>query len=179
MSLRSGDVPGAVIFGCAGGALTADEAELFRSADPLGFILFARNCQTPEQVADLVAQLRDTVGRADAPVLIDQEGGSVRRLRPPHGDRAFADAPAVVAELAQSFCDGLLAGGVLPVVKHMPGHGRATVDSHHEVPRVTASAATLVGEGGSCSIRSRRISATSDRPASSFTTSTIGSAFCL
>jgi beta-N-acetylhexosaminidase len=143
------------------------------------------------------------VGRADAPVLIDQEGGPVRRLRPPHwddvpaaarfgevydhdrgsageaaelagrlvaaqlaplgitvtcapvldvsfpdtadviGERAFASDPAVIAELARAFCDGLLAGGVLPVIKHMPGHGRATVDSHLEVPRVTATAEAL------------------------------------
>ena len=203
MSLPSGDAPRAVIFGCAGLELTPDEGALFRSVDPLGFILFGRNCQTPGQVARLVADLRDTVGRADAPVLIDQEGGPVRRLRPPHwddvpaaarygvlyqsdpkgaaraaelagrliaaqlaplgitvtcapvldvsfpdtadviGERAFAADPAVVAELARALCGGLLAGGVLPVIKHMPGHGRATVDSHLEVPRVAAAAAAL------------------------------------
>jgi beta-N-acetylhexosaminidase len=197
------EVPGAVIFGCAGPELTADEIALFRRANPLGFILFAKNCETPEQVTRLVAALRDTVGRADAPVLIDQEGGSVCRLRPPEwdevppaaifgsiyaqdpkrageagrlfgsliaaqlaplgitvncapvldvsfpettsaiGDRAFAADPSVIAELAGMFCDGMLAGGVLPVIKHMPGHGRATVDSHLDVPRVTASAKEL------------------------------------
>lgn len=203
MSPPSGDVPAAVIFGCAGPGVTPDEGALFRAVNPLGFILFARNCETPDQVARLVADLRDSVGRADAPVLIDQEGGPVRRLHPPHwddvpaaarfgeiygrdrkgagaaaelagrliaaqlaplgitvtcapvldvsfpdtadviGERAFASDPAVVAELAGAFCEGLLAGGVLPVIKHMPGHGRATVDSHLEAPRVTASAAAL------------------------------------
>lgn len=200
MSPPSGDVPSAVIFGCAGPEVTPDEAALFRTVNPLGFILFSRNCETPEQVGRLVDNLCDTVGRADAPVLIDQEGGPVRRLCPPHwddvpaaarfgdmyghdraganaaaelagrliaaqlaplgitvtcapvldvsfpntadviGERAFSSDPAVVAELARAFCDGLLAGGVLPVIKHMPGHGRATVDSHLEVPRVTAEA---------------------------------------
>ena len=203
MSPPSGDVPSAVIFGCAGPEVTPEEGALFRTVNPLGFILFGRNCETPEQVRLLVADLRDTVGRADAPVLIDQEGGPVRRLCPPHwddvpaaarfgemydhdrarageaaelagrliaaqlaplgitvtcapvldvsfpdtadviGERAFASDPAVVAELARSFCDGLLAGGVLPVIKHMPGHGRATVDSHLEVPRVAAAAEAL------------------------------------
>lgn len=203
MSPPSRDVPGAVIFGCAGSELTPDEAAFFRAVNPLGFILFGRNCQSPEQVTCLVGQLRAAVGRADAPVLIDQEGGSVRRLKPPHwddvpaaacfgalydddpqraraaavlsgqliaaqlaplgitvtcapvldvsftdttsaiGDRAFSTEPRVVAELASAFCDGLFAGGVLPVMKHMPGHGRATVDSHHEMPRVTAAAQTL------------------------------------
>jgi beta-N-acetylhexosaminidase len=197
------EVPGAVIFGCAGPELNADETALFRRVNPLGFILFAKNCETPEQVTRLVAALRDTVGRADAPVLIDQEGGSVRRLRPPQwddvppaalcgavyeqdpmrageaaklsgsliaaqlaplgitvncapvldvsfpettsaiGDRAFASDPAVVAELAGMFCDGMVAGGVVPVIKHIPGHGRATVDSHLDVPRVAASAKEL------------------------------------
>lgn len=197
------EVPGAVIFGCAGPELTEDEAALFRRVGPLGFILFAKNCETPEQVTRLVAALRDTVGRAEAPVLIDQEGGSVRRLRPPQwdevppaavfgaiyeqdpkragaaathagsliaaqlaplgitvncapvldvsfpettsaiGDRAFSSDPSVIIELAGKFCDGMVAGGVLPVIKHMPGHGRATVDSHLDVPHVTASAKEL------------------------------------
>jgi len=203
LSPRNGDVPGAVIFGCAGLSVTPDEAALFAAVNPLGFILFARNCETPAQVARLVGELRDTVGRAGAPVLIDQEGGPVRRLRPPRwddvpaaarfgemygrdrggavaaatlcgrliaaqlaplgitvtcapvldisfpdtaeviGERAYGGDPAMVAELARAFCSGLLAGGVLPVIKHMPGHGRATVDSHLDVPRVTASAAAL------------------------------------
>ncbi len=192
-----------MIIGCAGNDLTPDEAALFRTVNPLGFILFRKNCETPEQVSRLVAKLRDTVGRNDAPVLIDQEGGSVRRLCPPHwddvppaalfgamysrdrkraseaaelagrliaaqltplgitvtcapvldvsfadttdaiGDRALSSDPAVIVELARAFCDGLFAGGVLPVAKHMPGHGRATVDSHLDVPRVTATADAL------------------------------------
>ena len=203
MSPPSGDVPSAVIFGCGGPELTRDEAAFFTEANPLGFILFARNCQSPDQVIRLVDALRNTVARPDAPVLIDQEGGSVRRLRPPHwedvpaaarfgalhrsdperaraaaeqtgrliaaqlaplgisvacapvldishphttaaiGDRAYAADPAVVVELARAFCDGVLAGGVLPVIKHMPGHGRATVDSHHEIPRVREDVQTL------------------------------------
>src|SRR5258707_2169168 len=76
--------PRAVVFGCAGKTLDTAERDFFRDADPLGFILFARNCETPEQIRALVAELRDSVGRADAPVLIDQEGGRVARLRPPH-----------------------------------------------------------------------------------------------
>lgn len=203
MSPPSGDVPSAVIFGCAGNDLTPDESALFRTVNPLGFILFRKNCETPEQVGRLVAKMRDTVGRTDAPVLIDQEGGSVRRLCPPHwdnvppaalfgamysrdrkrageaaelagrliaaqltplgisvtcapvldvsfadttaaiGDRALSADPAVIVELARAFCDGLFAGGVLPVAKHMPGHGRATVDSHLDVPRVMATADAL------------------------------------
>jgi len=195
----------AAILGCAGPVLETDEAAFFREADPLGFILFARNCQTPDQVRALVAALRESVGRADAPVLIDQEGGRVARLRPPHwraapaparfgalavrdpegaaraawinarlmaaemaalgitvdctplldlgrpethaviGDRAFADDPATVAELGRAVCGGLLAGGVLPVVKHLPGHGRAREDSHEALPVVAADAATLAG----------------------------------
>ncbi|NKB49144.1 MAG: beta-N-acetylhexosaminidase [Alphaproteobacteria bacterium] len=197
------EAPAAVIFGCAGPELTPDEAALFRAVNPLGFILFAKNCDTPAQVRHLVETLRDTVGRADAPVLIDQEGGSVRRLRPPQwddvppaalfgqmfehdrekavvaaelcgrliaaqlaplgitvtcapvldvsfpdtssviGDRAFGSDPAVIVELARAFCKGLADGGVLPVIKHIPGHGRATVDSHLDVPRVAATAAAL------------------------------------
>ncbi|AWJ86294.1 beta-N-acetylhexosaminidase (plasmid) [Azospirillum sp. TSH58] len=188
----------AVVFGAAGTALTADERAFFRDADPLGFILFRRNCDTPEQVRALVAEMRAAVGRADAPVLIDQEGGRVARMRPPHwpafppmrafgdlaardaaagreaarinarllalmladcgvtvdcapvcdvpvegahdiiGDRAFCGDPARVADLARATCEGLMAGGVLPVVKHLPGHGRAFTDSHAELPVVDA-----------------------------------------
>ena len=196
--------PSAVVFGCAGAALGADERALFAEADPLGFILFRRNCREPGQLRDLVAALRDSVGRADAPVLIDQEGGRVQRLGPPHwpdrppwrrfgemaaergleraadaaraaareiageladlgidvnclplldvpapgghpviGDRAFSGDPAVVAALGRAVCDGLLAGGILPVVKHLPGHGRAAADSHRALPVVDAPAAAL------------------------------------
>ena len=190
------DCPRAVIFGVSGPDLNDDERRLFAETDPLGFILFSRNCVSPEQVRALVADLRETVGRADAPVLIDQEGGRVVRLGPPHwraapaaarfaeiadvgqsqaveaarlnarllaaeladlgidvdcapvldvpqpgahriiGDRAFGDAPERVALLGRATCEGLLAGGVLPVIKHIPGHGRATADSHTDLPVV-------------------------------------------
>jgi beta-N-acetylhexosaminidase len=189
----------AVIFGCAGPDLSADERAFFRDADPLGFILFARNVDTPERTRRLVEELRSSVARADAPVLIDQEGGRVARLRPPHwrkapparvfgdlyardaergleatrlnsrllaadvvsigvdvdclpvldiafpethaviGDRAYADRPEPVAALGRAAAAGLLAEGVMPVIKHIPGHGRATVDSHESLPRVTAA----------------------------------------
>lgn len=191
--------PRAVIFGCAGLRLAAAEHDFFRDADPLGFILFARNCETPEQLTRLVADLRASVGRADAPVLIDQEGGRVVRMGPPHwrappaaaiigalaehdlatargaawlnarliaaeldqagidvcclpvldlqfegassvvGDRAYSMDAEIVAELGRAACRGLMAGGVLPAIKHMPGHGRAMSDSHFEMPRVEAS----------------------------------------
>ena len=193
-------LPRAVILGCAGERLTAAEAAFFAAADPLGFILFRRNCRNRDQLGALVATLRAAVGRADAPVLVDQEGGRVARLRPPEwraypaaaalaalpdplaaeavrlearliaadlaeigvtvdcapvldlpaagadpviGDRAYGGEPARVAALGQAFCDGLLAGGVLPVIKHIPGHGRAQVDSHRECPRVAAGKAVL------------------------------------
>jgi beta-N-acetylhexosaminidase len=189
-------VPSAVIFGCAGSGLSAGERAFFRDADPLGFILFQRNCVAPDQVRELVAALRAAVGRADAPILIDQEGGRVQRLKPPHwpaypaparlaavgeeavrlgarliaddlgrlgitvdclpvldipvasadpviGDRAYGDRPATVAALGRAACEGLLAGGVLPVIKHIPGHGRATVDSHLGLPRVETPRASL------------------------------------
>jgi beta-N-acetylhexosaminidase len=190
--------PRAVIFGAGGTALTDDEKKFFRSADPLGFILFARNCENPAQVTKLVAELREAVRRDDAPVLIDQEGGRVARLKPPHwreyppaaafaalnnpaevaflgarlmaddlaalgitvdcapvldlpapgadaiiGDRAYGTNPENVAALGRAVCDGLLAGGVLPVIKHIPGHGRAGVDSHLALPVVSAPRAAL------------------------------------
>ena len=187
-----------MIFGCAGPELDLDERAFFAHVNPLGFILFKRNCESPAQLADLVAALRDTVGRPEAPVLIDQEGGRVARLGPPRwraapaarafaliagadparageaarlnarlmaaeladagidvdcapvldvpvegahdiiGDRAHGADPATVAALGQAVCEGLLAGGVLPVIKHVPGHGRARADSHVELPRVDA-----------------------------------------
>ena len=192
--------PRAVVFGCAGERLTPDERRFFAEADPLGFVLFRRNCVNPEQVRALCAEFRAVVGRADAPVLIDQEGGRVARLRPPHwraypaaaeiaalpdplaeeaaqlgarliaedlwnvgvtvdampvldlpeadadpviGDRAYGSEPAPVARLGRAVCEGLLAGGVLPIVKHIPGHGRARVDSHKALPRVEADRAEL------------------------------------
>jgi beta-N-acetylhexosaminidase len=193
----------AVVFGCSGPGVTPDERKFFRDADPLGFILFARNIADPAQARALVAALRDCLGRADAPVLIDQEGGRVQRLAAPHwraappaarfgalhardaakgleavrlnhrliandlaalgitvdcapvldvpvegahdviGDRAFARAPQAVAALGRAAMEGLLAGGVIPVVKHIPGHGRAFADSHKELPKVDASMAEL------------------------------------
>ena len=195
--------PKAVVFGCAGLRLSDDERRFFEAAEPLGFILFARNVETPEQVAGLVAELRHCVGRDDAPILIDQEGGRVQRLGPPHwrasptarsfaelartdidaacqaarlnarqiaddlstlgitvncapvldvpaadgheiiGDRALGDDPATVAALGRAVCEGLLAGGVLPVIKHLPGHGRAVSDSHLELPVVVADLSAL------------------------------------
>ena len=195
--------PKAVILGCAGHSLTADERAFFRDCDALGFILFARNIDTPEQARRLVEELRSSVARAEAPVLIDQEGGRVARLKPPHwrkapparifgelyrrdpekgleatklnsrllaadvasigvdvdclpvldiafpethaviGDRAYADRPEPVAALGRAAADGLLAEGVMPVIKHIPGHGRSTVDSHDDLPRVSASREVL------------------------------------
>ncbi len=187
--------PHAAIFGCAGATLEADERAFFRAADPLGFILFQRNCVDPVQLRRLIDDLRASVGRADAPVLIDQEGGRVARLRPPHwrrypsaaqigalgveapdaartvarliaddlaclgitvdclpvldlpapnadgviGDRAYGTEPIRVAMIGRAACEGLLAGGILPVIKHIPGHGRGTVDSHLACPIVSAS----------------------------------------
>lgn len=199
-----GDVPLAVIFGLTGTELRDDERSFFRSANPLGFNLFKRNCDTPDQVRALVDELRACIGRSDAPVLIDQEGGRVARLKPPHwrqlqasaafgemarrdqaaaeeavainyrliaaelfdlgitvnaapvldlrrpettdaiGDRAFSGDPATVAALGLAACGGLMAGGVTPIMKHMPGHGRATTDSHLELPRVDADRQTLM-----------------------------------
>jgi beta-N-acetylhexosaminidase len=189
-------IPRAVILGCAGDRLSAEERRFFTAADPLGFVLFRRNCTAPDQLRALVAELRDTVGRADAPVLIDQEGGRVARLRPPNwnaypapariaalpdplaaeavslgarliaddlaalgitidaipvldlpvpgadaviGDRAYGSEPERVARLGRAVCQGALAGGVLPIIKHIPGHGRALVDSHRTLPRVWES----------------------------------------
>src|SRR6266446_3106103 len=194
------DKPRAAIFGCAGPILGPDERALFHAVDPLGFILFQRNCVEPEQLRRLVADLRDSIGRPDAPVLIDQEGGRVARLRPPHwrsypsasriaalpdplaaeaaslgarliaddlaalgitidaipvldlpasgadaviGDRAYGSEPERVARLGRAVCEGVLAGGVLPIIKHIPGHGRALVDSHRVLPRVAAAGALL------------------------------------
>ncbi|WP_273523323.1 beta-N-acetylhexosaminidase [Rhodosalinus sediminis] len=191
--------PAAAILGCAGPRLTERERRFFREADPWGFILFARNCESAGQIAALVADLRAAVGR-DAPVLIDQEGGRVARLprdagrawappleavaragdraaemlrlrariiahelaalgidvncapladiatpttHPVLRDRCYGATPGAVAARARAVAEGLLAGGVLPVLKHIPGHGRATADSHRALPRVGAAAADL------------------------------------
>jgi len=186
----------ACVFGCAGPILSAEEAAFFRDVRPWGFILFGRNIRTPDQVRALVAALRATIDRPDAPILIDQEGGRVQRLGPPHwrryppgrayaalepeiayrggrliagdlaalginfdcapvldvptpgahdiiGDRAYGDEPDRVASRGRAFAEGLLAGGVLPIIKHIPGHGRAAADSHLDLPVVDAGLADL------------------------------------
>jgi beta-N-acetylhexosaminidase len=189
----------AFITGVSGPELTASEREFLRAERPWGFILFKRNVDSPAQVTRLVAELRETVGEPDAPVLIDQEGGRVQRLGPPHwpayppgavfgslydrdpslglkaallsnrliaadlaelgitvdclpladvpvagadaviGNRAYGTEPAKVAAIARAVTDGLEQGGVLPVLKHIPGHGRATADSHFRLPTVDAA----------------------------------------
>lgn len=186
---------GAYILGCAGSQPTARELAFFRAADPWGFILFDRNLEAPDQVRRLTASLRDAVGR-NAPILIDQEGGRVQRLKPPHwrtwpppldhataagsgaeramflryriiademqdlgidtncapladvaGDgthpflknRCYGTDPETVSRLSRAVATGLQAGGVLPVIKHIPGHGRGTVDSHVELPVTDAA----------------------------------------
>lgn len=186
----------AFITGVSGTELTAAEREFIRSERPWGFILFKRNVETPAQVAALVAELRAIVGAADAPILIDQEGGRVQRLGPPHwpvyppgavfstlydtdsalgltaarlsarliaadladlgitvdclpladvpvpgsdaviGNRAYGTSPDKVAAIARTVTEGLEQGGVLPVLKHIPGHGRATADTHFKLPTV-------------------------------------------
>ena len=180
--------PRAAIVGVAGLRLMPEEVALFRAAPPLGAILFARNIDDPDQLRALTAELRDLLG-AEAPILVDQEGGRVARLRPPHwpefapaaaftggptgaaranaallgqacaevgfdvvcapvldlrlpgahdiiGDRSFGADPAEVVRLGLAVAEGLQAAGCIPVVKHIPGHGRALVDSHLDLPRV-------------------------------------------
>ena len=191
------------IFGCSGPTLTADERDFFREADPAGYILFGRNCESAEQLRALTDELRELHGRERLLISIDQEGGRVARLRPPHwspypageafdmlyrmapasaieaaranatamalelsamgitvtyhppldvrqpgttdaiGDRSFGSDPMQVAAIGRATLDGLAAGGVAGCIKHMPGHGRALVDSHKEMPRVDASAEEL------------------------------------
>lgn len=183
---------GATIFGCAGPVLLPEERAFFREADPFGFILFARNIETPEQVLRLASSLRAAVGR-DAPILVDQEGGRVQRLRAPYWrewappldtvladpataaermrrrmavigaelravgidancapladvardgthpflrNRCYGTDPETVAQVARAVADGLMAAGVLPVLKHMPGHGLSHLDTHLELPVV-------------------------------------------
>ena len=192
----------ALITDAAGLVLSADERAFFRDADPWGFIIFRRNVETPDQLRALTESMRESVGR-NAPILVDQEGGRVQRLGPPHwpkyppgahygalydgdqeeglraawlgarliahdlhtvgidvdclpladipvsqadpviGKRAYGTTPAKVAALSAAVAEGLLAGGVLPVLKHIPGHGRATADSHHALPVVATDAKTL------------------------------------
>ena len=195
--------PRAFITGLSGPAITANERAFLRAAAPWGLILFKRNVQTPEQIIALVSEFRNVIGCADAPVLIDQEGGRVQRLGPPLwpsyppgaaygrlydrdralglaaarlggrliaadlaalgitvdclpvadvpvpgsdrviGDRAYGVTPAKVAALAGAAAGGLAEGGVLSVLKHLPGHGRATADSHLRLPVVSADRETL------------------------------------
>jgi len=192
-----------VIFGLSGLTLTPGERDFFRDADPLGYILFKRNCGDRAQMRALTDSVRELSGRADVPILIDQEGGRVSRMQPPEwpafpageafdrlydvapvsaieaarasaqalgmmlaeagvnvdcaplldvrqpdgtpaiGDRALGSEPMRVSALGQAVLEGLRRAGVVGVVKHMPGHGRAVVDSHLELPRVTADAAAL------------------------------------
>ena len=193
----------AFITGVSGLTLTADERAFMREQRPWGFILFKRNVDNPQQVSNLVRQLRDSIGRDDAPVLIDQEGGRVQRLGPPHwpvyppgavfgalygtdaeagltaarlssrliaadladlritvdclpladvpvdgadaviGNRAYGTSPDKVAVIARAVTEGLEQGGVLPVLKHIPGHGRATADTHFRLPVVDTPRAEL------------------------------------
>ncbi len=194
----------AAIVGCAGTTLIEAEKTFFRATQPLGFILFKRNCESPAQVKALVSDLRHAVDREDAPVLVDQEGGRVQRMGPPHwpkypaqqtfakvasdkglsagveaatlnatligmdlaevgitvnclplldvpaddghdiiGDRAYGPDPEITTALGQGVIDGLMRAGVLPIIKHIPGHGRARVDSHLELPTVDAAHETL------------------------------------
>ena len=188
----------AFISGCEGLRLLPEELAFFEEQQPWGLILFKRNCETPDQVRALTAAFRAAVGRADAPVLIDQEGGRVRRLQPPAwpdypaggcigmlagadpdrgiraawlhgrlvasdliqigitidclplldvitpdasdaiGDRSLGGDPGTVAILGRAMADGLAAGGVCPVIKHIPGQGRARSDSHFGLPVVEA-----------------------------------------
>ncbi|MBF9036004.1 beta-hexosaminidase [Rhodobacterales bacterium HKCCE2091] len=191
---------GATILGPSGTSLPPDEAAFFRDADPWGFILFARNVETPDQLRRLTGDLRAAVGR-DAPVFIDQEGGRVQRMRAPHWrewlpaldqvaragpahaarsmwlrariiaaelrdagidgncvpladvartethpillNRLYGHDPETVSRIAAAVADGCLAGGVLPVLKHLPGYGLGSVDSHVSLPRVGAGRAEL------------------------------------
>lgn len=196
---------GAFISGCAGLQLTSEERAFFRATRPWGLILFRRNVATPDQLKALTADFREAVGRKNAPVLVDQEGGRVQRLGPPSnawrkypparafgdlydrdpvaalrtarhagllmgedmiaagitadclpvldvpqpgahdviGNRAYSMTPATVIAVARAHMAGILAAGVLPVVKHIPGHGRAQVDSHLALPVVDAKLADL------------------------------------
>lgn len=188
----------AAILGLSGPRLTAAEAALWRRFPPLGAILFARNIQNSAQLRALTNDIRDVLGAA-APILIDQEGGRVARLKPPQweafpaaarfegqpevaqranafmlgatcraagldvvcapvldlhlpgahqviGDRAFSAEPGEIARLGAACIAGLQAAGCIPVIKHIPGHGRAMADSHHELPRVAVGVDTLADD---------------------------------
>jgi beta-N-acetylhexosaminidase len=193
----------AAIYGLEGFGLTDEERRFFIDAEPAGFILFRRNCENPEQLLRLTESLRDLIGRDDVPILIDQEGGRVARMRPPEwpafppaekfsnlyrvapssaieavrsnaralglmlrscginvnalplldvrqegasdiiGDRSLGSEPMQVAALGRAVLHGMASTGVVGIIKHIPGHGRALVDSHKELPVVTASAEEL------------------------------------
>lgn len=194
----------AIIVDATGAELTREERELFRAQKPAGFILFKRNCISKAQVKELVAAMRECAGRDDLPVLIDQEGGTVSRLKAPEwteypaaktfgamaassraeavkatrlnsqhmaadllelgvtvncnpvvdvpapdcheflaASRTYSNDPEVVGLLGEAVCRGLLDGGVTPIIKHIPGHGRAKVDSHLALPVAEASHADL------------------------------------
>ena len=192
-----------IIFGCKGTRLTDEEKAFYRAVQPWGFILFSRNVETPEQVTALIAEMRSCVEHEDVGILVDQEGGRVRRLRPPHwaeyhsarviglhyqqskargkriawlqsrlmafdmvklginvdclpvldvpvpgahdviGDRAYGSDVSSISEMGRDAAQGMLDGGVLPVIKHIPGHGRSMVDSHLDLPRVDTDLQTL------------------------------------
>ena len=185
-----------VILSCSGPVLTTEEKNFFADFKPLGFILFGRNVENRDQLKTLCNSLRESVGW-NCPISIDQEGGRVRRMRPPHwpdypsmkeigdcddkdrlietvrgmardlrdvgidvdcapvldvlfpethaaiGDRAFSHDPAVVGALGLLACEVFLEEGITPVIKHMPGQGRSALDSHKDLPVVTASLAEL------------------------------------
>ena len=190
----------AAIFGLAGQKLTKEEISFFKEVSPWGFILFARNVDTPAQIKELTGHLRDTLGW-DCPILIDQEGGRVARLSAPDftewmapldqmatvstdqarqamslryriiaeelfdvgidvncapmldlpqahthpiiTNRCYGFDVDTVAEIGRAVAEGLLSGGVLPIIKHIPGHGRGSVDSHEELPTVSEKIETL------------------------------------
>ncbi len=193
----------AAIYGLEGLALNDDERRFFGQANPAGYVLFRRNCDNHAQLAQLTQSLRELAGRDDVPILIDQEGGRVARMRPPEwpafpaaetfanlyraapssaieaarsnaralglvlrsvginvnalplldvrqegasdiiGDRALGSEPMQVASLGRAVLDGMASTGVIGIIKHMPGHGRALVDGHKELPIVTASTEQL------------------------------------
>ena len=193
----------AFITGLAGPVLTADERSFLRESRPWGLILFKRNIEDKPQVTALIDDCREALGDPNVPVLVDQEGGRVQRMGPPHwpkyppgaaygavydtdvgaglrmswlggrllahdltevginvdclpladvpvpgadsviGDRAYGTTPDKVAAIAAAVAEGLQDGGVLPVLKHIPGHGRANADSHQRLPVVQASRAEL------------------------------------
>ncbi len=197
-------MPLAAIYDCEGPRLNDEERAFFKDVDPWGFIVFARHCSSTDELRAHCDELRNCVERADAPILIDQEGGRVARMAPPTyarhpapavfgdlwrldpekareaarlnayllgrmvsdcganvncvpmldvpqpdadptviGDRAYAKHPDVIAALGAEVIEGTYAGGALPILKHIPGHGRALCDSHHALPVVSASKTDL------------------------------------